>query len=144
MSACTLIPVPIRDSEVKDKPWSVPGDVKALSAKDGYIVNTSDRPDNWVPWRTPDGKGRLTGGKGADAFVTWLAARHKPSGAMYFLGWGYWTVDWGCSFDPVQETGKSTGAGGKAAGSGDGQGPITPLTGGAIANQSISDSWSKA
>ncbi len=133
--------LPIRDSAAGSKPWSKQQDVKALSDKDGYIVNMEDRPRNMAPWRTPDHQGSLTSGKGADDFCTWLAVRHKPSGRMYYLSWGTWSVDWGCSFDPVKQTGKSTGAGGKVVASGDGQGKFKPLTGDPIANESVTITW---
>ena len=133
---------PIRDSLAGSKPWSKQQDVKSLDAKEGYIVNTQDRPRNMAPWQTPDRLGSLSRAEGTDYFCTWLAARHKPSGQMHYLGWGTWTVDWGSAFDAASQTGRSTGAGGQEGLSGDKKGPLTPLEGDPVANDSITVRWS--
>jgi hypothetical protein len=133
---------PIRDSAAGSKPWSKRQDVKSLDAKDGYIVNTEDRPRNMAPWQTEDRSGSLSSAEGTDFFCTWLAARHKPSGKMHYLGWGTWTVDWGSTFDAARQSGKSTGAGGQEGQSGDKKGPLTPLEGDPVANDSITVKWS--
>jgi hypothetical protein len=133
--------LPIRDSDKGSKPWSKQGDVKSLDAKEGYIVNTEDRPRNVAPWSSDNGQGSLSKSEGSDVFCTWLAARHKQSGAMYWLGWATWSVDWACSFDATARTGKSTGKGGQEGHSGDGQGGLVPLTGDPVANESITITW---
>jgi len=133
---------PIRDSAAGSKPWMKQQDVKSLDAKDGYIVNTQDRPRNMAPWQTEDRRGSLSSAEGMDYFCTWLAARHKPSGQMHYLGWGTWSVDWGSAFDAASQTGRSTGAGGQERQSGDKKGPLTPLEGDPVANDSITVQWS--
>jgi hypothetical protein len=133
--------LPIRDSDTGSKPWSKQGDVKSLDAKEGYIVNTEDRPRNVAPWSADNGQASLSASEGSDIFCTWLAARHKQSGGMYWLGWATWSVDWGCAFDATARTGKSTGKGGQEGHSGDGQGGLVPLTGDPVANESITITW---
>ncbi len=133
---------PIRDSLAGSKPWTKQKDVKSLDAENGYIVTTEDRPRNIAPWQTPDRRGSLSSAEGLDYFCTWLAARHKTSGQMYYLGWGTWSVDWGSTFKAATQTGENTGNGGQAGPSGEKQGPLTPLEGDPVANDSITVKWS--
>ena len=137
-----ISPMPIRDSEAGSKPWSKAADTRSLD-KD-YVVNNEDRPRNMAPWQTPDRKGKLVSGEGYDYFCTWLAARNKISGNLHALSWANWTVDWACTFDPATQTGQGTGKGGQQGPAGDGQGPLTPLTGDPIANDSIKITWRTA
>ena len=136
--------LPVRDSQKGSTPWMKQEDVKALSAPNGYIVNTQDRPRNTVPWQTPDKKGALKSSMGADVFCTWLVARHRPSGTLKYLNWALWSVDWGSTFDSAAQTGKSTGLGGSLHGTGEGEGSFTPLAGDPIANENIKLVWAEA
>lgn len=133
-------PLPVRDGKKGVKPWMRQGDVKQL--KDAYVVGSEDRPRNMAYLYTPDKKGSLTKAEGLDYFCIWLAARHKPTGKVFYLGWGTWTVDWGSTFDAANETGVSAG-GGHEGHDGDKKGPLTPLEGDPVANDSIAERWSK-
>ncbi|VVB70019.1 Uncharacterised protein [uncultured archaeon] len=135
---------PIRDSQKGSKPWSKQQDVRSLDTS--YIVETEDTPRNMAPWQTPaPGRiGSLSSAEGTDLFCTWLAARHKRSGEMHYLGWGTWMVDWGSAFDAAKQVGRSTGAGGQKMLGGEKRGPFTPLEGDPTANNSITLQWSSS
>jgi hypothetical protein len=131
---------PIRDSSQGSKPWSKQQHVKSLDAS--YIVETDDRPRNMAVWQTPDRVGSLRSANGEEIFCTWLAARHKPSGQMYYLGWRTWMLDWDSEFDAVRQVGTNKGAGGQEGAGGDKMGLFTPLEGDPTANNSITVLWS--
>jgi hypothetical protein len=135
---------PIRDSLQGSKPWSKQQDVRSLDAN--YIVETEDTPRNMAPCQTPapDRIGSLSSAEGTDFFCTWLAARHKRSKEMHYLGWGTWAVDWGSAFDAAKQVGRNTGAGGQKMLGGEKKGPFTPLEGDPTANNSITIRWSSS
>lgn len=133
---------PIRDSERGSKPWMKQKDVKPLDSHEGYIVSTDDQPQIKVFCRTEDRRGRLSKLAGKDIFCTWLAARHKPTSKMYCLAWGMWTVDYGSEFDAPCSKGRSTGTGGQVGPEGGKRGPLKPLEGDPVANDSNTLEWS--
>ena len=133
--------LPIRDSNPGSRPWYTQEGVKSLDQKDGYIVETEDRPHTLVPWQTPDKQATLSYSQGSDIFITWLVARQKSTAKLISLYWISWMVDWGSSFDFATQTGSNTGAGGQVIYSGEGEGPLTPLTGDPIANDAITVTW---
>lgn len=133
--------LPIRDADDETLVWVKKTAVKSLNAPDGKTVKIADRPRNVVPWQTKDKKGTLVSSSGADLFCTWLAARQKSTGTFTFLCWAMWAVDWGCTFDFKSEKGTSTGTGTIKGQGDDGQGPLTPITGGKIANNEITMTW---
>jgi hypothetical protein len=79
----------------------------------------------------------LVSSSGADVYCTWLAARQKSTGRFTFLCWAKWAIDWGCTFDSKTEKGTITGTGTMPGQGDDGQGPVTPIVGGKIANNEI-------
>jgi hypothetical protein len=136
--------LPIRDSETKDPspPWARKGSVKSVDGPAGTKIHDEDRPRNdLIPWRTKDKKGTLVSTAGIDSFSTWLTVRQKSTGTFTFLRWAMWTVDWGFRFDFKGEKHTPTSAHTVILGQGDGQGPVTPITGGNIANDEPTIDW---
>ena len=134
--------LPIRDSDADTPVWAKKTAVKSLNAPDGKKVDLEDRPRNVVPWQTKDKKGTLVSSSGADVYCTWLAARQKSTGTFTFLCWAVWSLDWGCTFDFINDKGTATTGKGVITGRGDdGQGPQTPITGGKIANDEVTLTW---
>jgi peptidoglycan hydrolase-like protein with peptidoglycan-binding domain len=136
--------LPLRDSDKGVKPWMKNGTFKALDAPDGKKVHAEDRPRNIVPWLARDDKqAKLKSATGSDIFVTWLVARQKSTGSITALCWRVWNVDWTSSFDFATKKGTSTGSGSTLGATGDGNGPMAPLTGDPTANDSITLTWRK-
>lgn len=132
---------PCRDAADDSPVWYDKTAVKLLNAADGKKVESSDGPENVLPWQTKDKKGTLVSSSGSDLFCTWLAARQKSTGTFTFLCWAKWAVDWACTFDFKSQKGTPTGQGEITGQGDDGQGPATPVTSGKTAIQQTTMTW---
>ncbi|MCA9127874.1 MAG: hypothetical protein KDB22_12345 [Planctomycetales bacterium] len=133
--------LPIRDSQTGVKPWMKKDASKSLSAADGRKVHAEDRPRNIVPWESKDKLGKLISADGSDVFVTWLVARNKKDSSITALRYTVWNIDWSSAFDFASKRGRPAGGGGTLGQSGEGNGPLAPLTSESTANESITLNW---
>ncbi len=142
---------PILDGKKDSKPWMRSESVISINSKD-YIVNASDRPNDYFVWdSTTDpsettldkaGKpGRLSSSSGKDSFVTWLVMRNKATKALSYRHWVTWEIDKSCKFDHATQKATNTGQGGSVSGQGTGQGAHTPVVSGSVANGSVKIEW---
>ncbi len=131
--------LPIRDSEADTPDWTKAASSIELTA--GKTVSFEDRPRNIVPWQTKDKKGTLVSSSGNDAYGTWLAVRQKSTNSYSALCWATWIIDWGCNYDFKSQKGTPTGQGTITGQGNDGPGPLTPISGGTIANKALTLNW---
>jgi Domain of unknown function (DUF4157) len=132
------VPTPTRDAlSPAVIPWYGSSSIESFTATDSSVKpEMSDQPETHFPWKSPDGAGTLAASDGKDQFCSWLMVRQVSSGAIEYLNWATWEVDWAATFDPVAKTGRGTGGGGSKTGSGDGQGTaVTPQLTNPTANQ---------
>jgi hypothetical protein len=130
-----------RDTADGSPLWYAKNCVKPLSARGGETVNSSDGPENIVPWQTNDMKGSLAKTSGTGLYSTWLVARQKSTGTFTFLAWARWRIDWGCTFDFATSKMGLTGDGTITDQGTDSQGPATPITGGQSAIDQTTMTW---
>lgn len=108
-------------------------------------VSMSDRPQDALPWDTPDKKGKLQQIVGDLEYMTWLVVLRDSTREIQPLKYIKWSVGWAAAVDESQKEGTSFDVG-RITDRGEGQGPMAPIRSGPVANASQGhmqwNSWS--
>jgi hypothetical protein len=132
----------VRDGDAGVTPWYGAETVRPFTTTNSSVTPAmGDTPQMDVPWTLADGAetGNLTASDGKDEFCSWMVVQQKSTGAIQYLNWDTWEVDWTATYNPVARTGSGTGTGSRVIAQGAGQGAVTPLTGDPVANDAVND-----
>jgi hypothetical protein len=126
-------PLPVRDAD----PGGIFYGPEAQQEVDtlSVTVSMSDQPQGTLLWKTPDKKGTLQQIVGEQKFVTWLATKGDSTGKIKPLNFITWSVDWFAAVDQAENLGTPFGVG-RIIDAGAGEGPMTPIRSGPVANSS--------
>jgi hypothetical protein len=96
-------------------------------------VQMKDQPQTSLPWKTPDGKGRLEQIVGEHQFITWLVTHSDSTGKVEPLRWISWRIGWFAAVDESNQNGTAFEPS-MVTSYGEGAGPMQPIRSGPVAN----------